>query len=62
MPGVGHASAVRRQGDHWLPTPLTRMRSPYSPLLAVMNSVCRSRPPKQTFAVHGSSTAMCSTF
>lgn len=45
---------------HWLSTPVTRIWRLYRDLLAVMNNVWRSRPPKQTLAVQGSATSMCS--
>ena len=35
--------------------PVTRVAMAYSPVLAVMNSVCLPLPPKLTFAVHRSS-------
>ncbi len=41
--------------------PAVRSAIAYSPLLAVMKSVRWSRPPKATFAVHGSGTSICST-
>jgi len=54
--------ARRPGGAYWLPTPRVRMRTAYRPLPAVMKSVRRSAPPKQTLAVQGASTAICSTF
>ena len=46
--------------SYWLPTPLTDIFKPYKFLLAVMNNVCRSFPPKHTLAVQPPDTSICS--
>jgi len=59
---IFHSSPTASQASpYWLPTPLTRVRTAYSPREAVMNSVCRSRPPKQILPVQFSGTSRCST-
>ncbi len=46
-------------GGGILPPPDRATGCRYTPAVAVMNSLCRSAPPKQTFAVHGCGTVMC---
>ena len=66
---LGRVGRLRESGEgvgaqlaYWLSTPWTFRRNPYRLLLAVMNSICRSLPPKHTFAVQPSGTGICSIF